>query len=194
MTALWQKWHYCQACPLHKTRRHVVMGNGQLPCKVLLIGEAPGKAEDLRAVPFCGPSGRVLRQALQEVQASCYYITNTVACRPCDMKGGPNRKPTADEAIACQERLLYEKDLARPLKIVLLGKVAEKHCKPLFPDAVCLQHPAYVLRSGGRGSAPYIRLVRELGEVFKDARRKGGRIKGKKHKRQKGKKRAIQDQ
>ena len=169
-----QSWLSCKKCALWKTRRNVVIGAGEMPAKILFIGEAPGKSEDLRGEPFIGPAGRILRMAITDAttilkrkKPPTHYITNVVACRPCDEKRGPNRQPNEREAWRCWPRLHDIEKLVKPRKIVFLGKVAETYCSDAFPEGEMLQHPAYILRRGGPESIEYRRFVRRLSEIFK---------------------------
>lgn len=163
----------CRKCGLWRFRRRVVPGEGRVPADVMIIGEAPGKAENLLGRPFVGPSGRVLRMALGVagelvgLPTPRLYITNLLACRPCDERGGPNRTPNHQEMVACWARL---RDTALAVKaehVILLGRTAQDFCRGRFPRTVSLPHPAYVLRRGGEGSTEYRLLVRGLEEVFR---------------------------
>jgi len=168
----------CKGCDLKSTRTKRVPGRGQWPAEVLFIGEAPGKTEDILGEAFVGPNGKLLQRGIQDAErmsgasAPSYYITNVVACRPCDAHAGPNREPTAEEALACWPRLKFTYDRVQPDFVVFLGKVAEKHCKRAWPNAVSLVHPAFVLRCGGTTSSAYRTFVRGLATVFKIAARK----------------------
>lgn len=171
-------WLTCKKCALNQTRRHVVLGRGQLPADLLFIGEAPGKSEDLRGEAFIGPSGRVLRLAMKDATAMSglkkppsFYITNVIACRPCDEKRGPNRQPTDKEAWQCWPRLELTEYLVKPKQIIFLGRVAEHFCLESFQTGVSLQHPAFILRRGGTESAEYRILVRGLSDIFKEVAR-----------------------
>jgi len=143
-----------------------------MPADVLLIGEAPGKAEDLQAEAFYGVSGRLLNQAttdageLFDCSVPTMYITNVLGCRPMDMKGGPNRKPTETEMIACWPRVNLTYEMVRPKKVVYLGKVAAGFLKKTYPDAITMVHPAYILRIGSTNSSEYRSFVRRFGEIF----------------------------
>jgi uracil-DNA glycosylase family 4 len=167
-----KRWSVCTSCVLHASRRQVVLGRGDLPCDLLFIGEAPGKSEDVLGKPFIGRSGKLLDTA---IEAACLivhrhkprmYITNIVACRPCDSPQGDNRPPTPDEIYACNARLRDELHAAEPKAVVLLGKVAQKAALRLLPTATCLVHPAYILRQGGQGCPSWIKFVRDLSEVL----------------------------
>ena len=121
-----RNWLKCTKCGLAEFRRQVVLGEGPLPADVLLVGEAPGKSEDLRGLPFVGPAGRILRLAIMDAllklgkadQPRCYYITNVVACRPTEKKRGPNREPEEAELRACWPRMQLTVTLAKPRVIV----------------------------------------------------------------------------
>jgi uracil-DNA glycosylase family 4 len=162
-------------CDLYKTRKRVVMGRGDLNCDVLFIGEAPGKNEDALGTPFIGQAGKLLEQSIDLAlkwaelppKRPRIFITNSCACRPTDEIGGDNRPPTKEELWACFPRLEHECKLANPKRVVLLGKVAESAAISLYPDALKLQHPAYILRAGGWGGPAHQKFVRELSNLFR---------------------------
>lgn len=54
----------CKQCDLYKTRFNIVIGNGEIPAKILFIGEGPGRSEDTTGIPFFGPSGRMLNKLI----------------------------------------------------------------------------------------------------------------------------------
>lgn len=167
-------WLTCQRCDLYKTRRKVVLGRGQIPASYLFIGEAPGRSEDLRGEAFVGRAGKLLDSALADAarlarltEPPSYYITNTVACIPTDEKGGAFRPPTNREILACAERVELTVRLVNPEQIILLGNVARDALSGRYPYALCLRHPAYLLRQGGTASGEYRTFVRELSDLFR---------------------------
>ncbi len=116
---------HCSKCGLSKTRNHVIFGEGNLSAKILIIGEAPGKDEDILGRPFVGKSG----QLLDKILAACgftreehVFISNIVKCRPPD-----NRIPTTDEAEICMPWLLKQIDIINPSILILLGSTALKY-------------------------------------------------------------------
>lgn len=60
------RWKGCTTCELHATRQKVVLARGEVPCDVLLIGEAPGMAEDTIGIPFVGPAGQLLDKIIDQ--------------------------------------------------------------------------------------------------------------------------------
>ena len=112
----------CQKCPLHKTRTQVVfgVGNSQNP-PIMFVGEAPGKNEDEKGVPFIGRAGELLDKMILAMGYSRdqIYIANSVNCRPPD-----NRKPEQLELEACREHLVGQARHIRPRVIVALGASA----------------------------------------------------------------------
>lgn len=168
------KWLTCAKCDLHETRRNVVMGSGPVPADILLVGEAPGKAEDLRAEPFIGPSRRLFEYMVKcaceqmEVSEPTIYFTNVCACRPTTSLSGPNTKPTDEQVWACFPRLLAEARAVNPLRVLLVGKLAQKACAKAFRGAHKINHPAHLLRSGGPKSPYFMKEVRDLGVIFKE--------------------------
>ena len=187
----------CKRCSLCNYRRNIVFGRGSIPADILFIGEAPGKTEDLLGLAFVGPSGRLLNLGMKRacelvkyaapepslsgdypakefdplpsrLAAITYFITNVVACRPTDSTGGDNRQPSPEEAWACTERVKQTIADCNPRKVIFLGDIAKKYYKRVFPQALCLQHPAYIARQGGASSPAFLSFVRELSEVFKE--------------------------
>ncbi len=112
----------CTACPLHKTRRHAVPGEGDPNADWMFIGEAPGEKEDLEGRPFRGRSGRffdILSESIGFVR-EMIYVTGSVKCRP-----PRNRTPRSEELLTCKKLWLDRQiQLIDPKLIVLLGRVA----------------------------------------------------------------------
>ncbi len=112
---------FCKKCPLSKSRKNAISGEGGIQAKIFIIGEAPGKEEDVQKKPFVGRSGKILNELL----ASCNltkkktYITNTVKCRP-----PHNRAPRQKEIEACKGYLYRQIMLIKPSIIVTLGTCA----------------------------------------------------------------------
>lgn len=163
----------CNRCQLAKFRKMIVPGRGVKPADILFIGEAPGKSENLTGQAFFGKSGRLFNEAIviatrlaQLNKTPSYYITNVICCRPTDSLGGPNRIPTDAEAWACRPNLEATVSEVQPNMVILLGKVAEKYCKPMFPGAAKLPHPASILRRGGTPSPEFKAFVRDLSALF----------------------------
>jgi len=146
----------CKDCTLHKTRRNVIIGSGSLPCEILLVGEGPGANEDLRGIPFIGPSGKMLEQGLTRalrnlhMEMPSHFITNVVMCRPVEIDETGrfhNREPEPMEIMLCRKHLIDVFNEAKPKIIITLGSVASKHCKLTSDNAVFnVVHPAFVLR------------------------------------------------
>ena len=90
----------------------------------MLIGEAPGRDEDLQGKPFVGRAGQLLDRMLAAIGLSedDVYITNTVYWRP-----PGNRTPTQEEVEACAPFLARQIELSSPEFLVLLGGAAAKN-------------------------------------------------------------------
>lgn len=113
---------HCELCPLHESAQSVcLMGDGPVPSKIMLVGEAPGYREDEIGKPFSGKAGQLLDRALSEVglPRESVFITNAAKCRPPD-----NRTPKKSELKACNPYLLAEIAKVRPEFIVPLGNAA----------------------------------------------------------------------
>ena len=84
----------CKKCPLWETRTNIVFGGPNPTARIMIVGEAPGKNEDLSGQPFVGTSGKKLDALLEEVGLSRQdvFISNVVKCRP-----PSNRNPKVAE-------------------------------------------------------------------------------------------------
>jgi uracil-DNA glycosylase len=114
----------CVKCPLHASRTIAVPGDGRPTAKLMIIGEAPGKEEDLSGHPFVGASGKFLNSVLEGtgIDRDAFFITNTVKCRP-----PKNRTPKKLEVDTCTSNYLFEQiELINPKLVMLLGGVAAK--------------------------------------------------------------------
>lgn len=149
----------CRACSLCETRTQTVFGVGNKHADWLLIGEAPGRDEDLQGEPFVGRAGQLLNEMIRAIglRREQVYIANMLKCRPPN-----NRDPQADEVEACHGFLKRQIELIRPKLIVAVGRIAAQNLlktqQPLsrlrgmrhelegIPLTV-VHHPAYLLRS-----------------------------------------------
>ncbi|HIE22175.1 MAG TPA: uracil-DNA glycosylase [Acidimicrobiia bacterium] len=153
----------CTACRLAETRNSVVFGVGDPAARLMFVGEAPGKNEDLQGEPFVGAAGRLLDELLGEIgiQRSEVYIANVLKCRP-----PGNRDPRPDEIDSCKGFLREQIRLIAPEVVVTLGNFATKlllrtetgitrlrgHTYDWWLGATLIPtfHPAAALRGGGR--------------------------------------------
>ena len=151
----------CKRCELYKKRQNIVFGEGPENAKLVLVGEAPGKEEDLQGRPFVGLSGELLTDMLSAVNISRkdVFITSVIKCRP-----PHNRTPEHEEIAACSSFLRQQLRLIDPPLILALGLVAAqtllkkkaplkslRGCFHQLGDAMVMPiyHPAYLLRSKG---------------------------------------------
>ena len=111
----------CRLCELAQTRTSIVYGVGNPHARVMFIGEAPGKNEDLQGEPFVGRAGENLNGilSLAGLKREDIYIANVLKCRP---PGTRNPKP--DEVLACSPFLREQIRSIWPDIIVTLGNPA----------------------------------------------------------------------
>jgi uracil-DNA glycosylase family 4 len=111
----------CKKCHLHKTRTNFVFGTGNQNAKVMFIGEAPGREEDLQGEPFVGKAGQLLDKILAAInfKRDEVYIANILKCRPPE-----NRDPLPDEIEMCEPHLLEQIRIIQPKIICALGRIA----------------------------------------------------------------------
>jgi len=111
----------CTLCPLSQARKNMVFGEGNENCSIAFVGEAPGREEDERGLPFVGLAGQLLTRAIEAIgmQRKDVYIANIIKCRPPN-----NRVPRESEIASCLPYLLEQLSIIRPSVIGLLGAVA----------------------------------------------------------------------
>ncbi len=149
----------CTKCALHQTRTNVVFGEGSIDADLMLVGEAPGRDEDLQGRPFVGRAGRLLRDLIREVgiDIKSVYIANCLKCRP-----PGNRDPLPEELISCFGYLKRQIELIQPKIIATLGRYSTyeltnqkgtlgslrgRTFKYNTITVVPMYHPAYLLRN-----------------------------------------------
>ena len=111
----------CTACPLHRSARQAVPGDGSGESGIFFLGEAPGYHEDLQGKPFVGAAGQLLDELLAGIglDRRSVFITNVVRHRPPE-----NRDPLPEEIAACDIWLRRHLEVLQPRVIVTLGRHA----------------------------------------------------------------------
>jgi DNA polymerase len=111
----------CRRCVLSETRTNIVFGVGNPTARVVFIGEAPGRQEDLGAEPFIGAAGKLLNELLAAagLERGEIYIANVLKCRPPE-----NRNPQPEEIEACTPYLREQLRAIDPVVLVTLGNFA----------------------------------------------------------------------
>lgn len=112
------------ACALKKTATNLCFADGNPHAHVMLIGEAPGRDEDIQGKPFVGRSGQLLDRMLQAIGLARHsespedsvYISNVIFWRP-----PGNRTPTDQETLMCLPFLKRAIEIKQPRFIVCLG-------------------------------------------------------------------------
>ncbi|MHA1755046.1 MAG: uracil-DNA glycosylase [Candidatus Odinarchaeia archaeon] len=149
----------CKLCLLHLNRNNPVPGEGPESAEIMIIGQAPGREEDLAGKPFVGRSGRLLTQCLHEsgIKRENVFITSVLKCFPPN-----NRPPKISEIKSCLPFLKRQIEIIKPKIIILLGKIAVKAVlevndslknirgKRIIKDNITYYvtfHPAAVLRN-----------------------------------------------
>ncbi len=111
----------CQRCKLSKQRKNIVFGAGNPEARLMFVGEAPGKEEDLQGLPFVGDAGMLLTRLIEKMglKRDDVYIANIIKCRP-----PMNRDPEEDEVATCREFIEKQIAIIRPAVIMTLGRIA----------------------------------------------------------------------
>ncbi len=145
---------------LAKTATQLVFGEGSPNAEMVFIGEAPGKNEDLKGIPFVGAAGKFLDEMLAtiDLKREDIYITNIVKYRP-----PGNRDPLPDEKSSFLPYLESQLEVIQPKLVVTLGRhslncflpdlsIGQVHGQPKrYKGRVYLPlfHPAAALYNGG---------------------------------------------
>jgi DNA polymerase len=120
----------CRGCELWKPATQVVFSAGNPKAPLALVGEQPGDVEDRQGIPFVGPAGRLLQDALREAEipTNDVYITNAVKHFRFTERGKRriHATPQVTHIKACRPWLEAELTLVDPALIVCLGAVAAR--------------------------------------------------------------------
>ena len=155
----------CTKCPLCKTRKRAVPGEGPATAEILFIGEGPGFYENEQGRPFVGAAGQFLDELLQSIhlRRGDVFITNVVKCRPPN-----NRDPLPEEISTCTNYYLNRQiEAINPKMIVTLGRfsmglflpnarISQVHGRPTRVNGrvvVPMFHPAAALHQPSLRSA-----------------------------------------
>jgi DNA polymerase len=151
-----------EGCALRITAKQLVFADGNPAGRVMLVGEAPGRDEDIQGLPFVGRSGKLLDLMLAAIglDRTSVYIANIVPWRP-----PGNRTPTSQESQICMPFIRRQIELADPDILVCLGGPSAQGLLGVkdgimrargrwFPyqstrdiRAIATFHPAFLLRS-----------------------------------------------
>src|SRR3954447_25868801 len=150
-------------CALKHTATRLVFADGNPQARIMFVGEAPGRDEDIEGLPFVGRSGKLLDRMIAaiELDRSKAYIANVIPWRP-----PGNRTPTPQETQVCLPFIQRQIELVNPDVLVTLGNpstqtllstregIMKTRGKWLDYDtgtrtirAIATFHPAYLLRS-----------------------------------------------
>jgi uracil-DNA glycosylase len=150
-------------CALKATATQLVFADGNPQARVMFVGEAPGRDEDLEGRPFVGRSGKLLDLMMAAIglDRTSAYIANVVPWRP-----PGNRTPTPQETAICVPFILRQIELADPAVLVCMGNPSTQillgakdgitktrgrwfpfHTGTREIRAIPTYHPAFLLRS-----------------------------------------------
>ena len=107
-----------EGCALRTTATQLVFADGNPQARVMFVGEAPGRDEDIEGLPFVGRSGKLLDRMMAAIglDRTSVYIANIVPWRP-----PGNRTPTPQESAICLPFTLRQIELADPDILICLG-------------------------------------------------------------------------
>jgi DNA polymerase len=105
-------------CALKSTATRLVFADGNPQARIMFVGEAPGREEDLEGLPFVGRSGKLLDRMMAAIglDRTSAYIANVIPWRP-----PGNRTPTPQETQICLPFIQRQIELVNPDVLVTLG-------------------------------------------------------------------------
>jgi len=108
-----------EGCALRTTATQLCFADGNPEGRVMFVGEAPGRDEDLAGVPFVGRSGKLLDLMMAAIglDRTSAYVANIIPWRP-----PGNRDPSPQETTICLPFVRRQIELANPDVLVCLGK------------------------------------------------------------------------
>jgi DNA polymerase len=112
-----------EGCNLKSTAKNTVFSDGNPQARLMLVGEAPGRDEDIEGRPFVGRSGQLLDKMLAAIglDRNSVYIANVIPWRP-----PGNRTPTPHETQICRPFIERQIELVNPAVLVHLGGASAK--------------------------------------------------------------------
>src|SRR5205085_3121764 len=107
-----------EGCALRTTAKQLVFADGNPLARIMFVGEAPGREEDIEGLPFVGRSGQLLNRMIAAIglDRSKAYIANVIPWRP-----PGNRTPTPQETQICLPFIQRQIELVNPDILVTLG-------------------------------------------------------------------------
>jgi uracil-DNA glycosylase family 4 len=179
----------CKACPLHRTRKQAVPGNGSPRPLVLILGDVPETDDEEAGKPFAGKAGELLDRMLAPIALSrgknC-FLSYRVKCRPLE------EKAKVEEIAACAPFLRRECTLLKPIAVLnferkLPANPEERNLRPLWgsaevplepppaepasrlvPELACFStyHPALLLKDGDTLKRPVWERLKALSSAL----------------------------
>jgi DNA polymerase len=133
-----------EGCALKATATQLVFADGNPAARLMFVGEAPGRDEDIEGLPFVGRSGKLLDRMLAAIGLvlTSVYIANIVPWRP-----PGNRTPTPQESQICLPFILRQIELADPDILVCLGGPSAQTLKPSMTQEPHSPAPHFIKRS-----------------------------------------------
>ena len=162
-------------CALKATATNLCFYRGAASARVMIVGEAPGRDEDIEGRPFVGRAGQLLDRMLAAIglTEADVHITNIVYWRP-----PGNRTPTPQEALACRPFLERQIELVKPAFVIAVGGSAAKELFGVADgimrirgkwrelvagehkaEALATLHPAYLLRTPAAKQLAWLDLL-----------------------------------
>ncbi|MCU1474984.1 UdgX family uracil-DNA binding protein [Amnibacterium sp.] len=118
----------CRGCELWEPASQIVFSAGPPSASMVLVGEQPGDQEDRRGMPFVGPAGTLLVQAVRDagIDPATVYRTNAVKHFRFELRGTRrlHKTPEAVHITACHPWLHAELQQLAPGMVVALGATA----------------------------------------------------------------------
>lgn len=150
----------CSKCYLSSTRKRIVKGAGNLPCRYLIIGSGIDRAEESLGEPILGIKKKLLFEMLSRagIKPEECYFTNLILCR----SDGEIKDICK---ISCAANIMDIFGKSECKRVILIGKPAQEFYKDTFKNSIEIYDLEFMHRNGGVGGAYFMQMVRRLKEA-----------------------------
>jgi len=173
-------------CDLRRGARNLVFGGGAAGARVMILEDAPGRAEDLQGLPFAGPAGQLLDKMFVAIglnRAEEVYAASVIPWRP-----PQDREASSAEIAMMQPFARRHIILAAPQVVICVGNIScqavlgkrglnklrgawqEGFALPVLP----MVHPQVLLRQPARKKQAWQDLL--ILKAWLHAQSEGGKI------------------
>jgi len=147
-------------CNASHCKKNMIVGIGQVPCDILILGDYPSGVDCIVGKCFTGIIGKCLDDLIKDSKLNKFSIhkNNIVMC-------GIKNDDLHKSILNCMQKVNILIDECNPKKIIFLGDVTKKHYEKIYPQSFFVTHPREITKLGAQRSYHYLKTVRLLEEA-----------------------------